>query len=121
MSRSAGEQQLRGLRLGVERLAQLRDLVHEEAGHRDRADPGAGLRVGLDAARAGRLEVDRPHPMSNNWYTGNAADDADQHRGWLLGHFIAPETPGSGVRAQDAVEVKWGIHPVGQQPPEWTG
>ncbi|GAA0720625.1 signal peptidase I [Dactylosporangium roseum] len=58
--------------------------------------------------------------MSDNWYMGNAADDADQHRGWLLGHFIASETPGSGIRASNDVEVKWGIHPAGQQRPEWT-
>jgi hypothetical protein len=58
--------------------------------------------------------------MSDNWYTGNATDDAEQHRGWLLGHFIAPETHGSGVRASKDVEVKWGIHPAGQERPDWT-
>jgi quercetin dioxygenase-like cupin family protein len=58
--------------------------------------------------------------MSDTWYSGNATDDADQHRGWLLGHFIAPETPGSAIRNSDALEVKWGIHPAGQQRPEWT-
>lgn len=58
--------------------------------------------------------------MSDTWYTGNADDDADQHRGWLLGHFIAPETPGSAVRNTGDLEIKWGIHPAGQERPEWT-
>jgi hypothetical protein len=58
--------------------------------------------------------------MGDNWYTGNATDDADQHRGWLLGHFIAPTAAGTDVRTTDALEVKWGIHPAGQQRPEWT-
>ncbi|GHH72511.1 hypothetical protein GCM10017673_27550 [Streptosporangium violaceochromogenes] len=56
--------------------------------------------------------------MADNWYTGNATDDADQHRGWLMGHFIDPQA--GGVRSTDALEVKWGIHPAGQQRPEWT-
>lgn len=56
--------------------------------------------------------------MADNWYTGNATDDADQHRGWLMGHFITPEF--GGVRSTGALEVKWGIHPAGQQRPEWT-
>jgi quercetin dioxygenase-like cupin family protein len=58
--------------------------------------------------------------MSDIWYLGNANDDADQHRGWLLGHFIAPETPGSAVRNTGDVEIKWGVHPAGQERPEWT-
>lgn len=58
--------------------------------------------------------------MSDTWYSGNATDDADQHRGWLLGHFITSETPGAVVRNSGALEVKWGIHPAGQQRPEWT-
>lgn len=55
--------------------------------------------------------------MTDNWYTGNAGDDAHAHRGWLLGHFIRP--PGS-VRSTGALEVKWGIHPAGQKRPEWS-
>jgi glyoxylate utilization-related uncharacterized protein len=58
--------------------------------------------------------------MSDTWYAGNANEDADQHRGWLLGHFIDPGTPGSGIRATSDLEIKWGIHPSGQQRPEWT-
>ena len=56
--------------------------------------------------------------MADNWYSGNANHDADQHRGWLLGHFVDPAV--GPVRVTDAVEVKWGIHPAGQQRPEWT-
>jgi quercetin dioxygenase-like cupin family protein len=56
--------------------------------------------------------------VADNWYAGNANDDADQHRGWLLGHFIDPAN--GSARATDALEVKWGIHPAGQRRPEWT-
>lgn len=56
--------------------------------------------------------------MADNWYTGNAVDDGQATRGWLLGHFLDP-TDG-GVRSTDAVEVKWGIHPAGDTRPEWT-
>ncbi|MFF4563020.1 signal peptidase I [Streptomyces sp. NPDC001435] len=56
--------------------------------------------------------------MADNWYTGNANDDADQHRGWLLGHFIDPAK--GAVRQTGALEVKWGIHPAGQQRQEWV-
>ena len=56
--------------------------------------------------------------MADNWYAGNAEDDAGQHRGWLLGHFIDPAA--GSARATEALEVKWGIHPGGQQRPEWT-
>ncbi|GII23187.1 signal peptidase I [Planosporangium mesophilum] len=54
--------------------------------------------------------------MADNWYTGNAADDGQAHRGWILGHFIEPA---DGVRATSAVEVKWGTHPAGQQRDAW--
>jgi quercetin dioxygenase-like cupin family protein len=54
--------------------------------------------------------------VADNWYTGNATEDADSHRGWLLGHFI---DPAGSVRATPAVEVKWGIHPAGQQRDHW--
>lgn len=55
--------------------------------------------------------------MAHDWYTGNANDDAPQHRGWLLGHFIQPPTD---VRATTDLEVKWGIHPAGEQRHEWV-
>ncbi len=56
--------------------------------------------------------------MADTWYAGNANDDADQYRGWLLGQFIAPEI--GGVRSTDGPEVKWGIHPAGDQRVGWT-
>jgi hypothetical protein len=55
--------------------------------------------------------------MSLNWYSGNAAEDGRETRGWLLGHFI---DPAKGLRSSNDVEVKWGIHPAGDGRPEWT-
>jgi quercetin dioxygenase-like cupin family protein len=55
--------------------------------------------------------------VGGDWYSGNAADDGSENRGWLLGHFIDPS---EGVRSTKDVEVKWGIHPTGDKRPEWT-
>jgi quercetin dioxygenase-like cupin family protein len=55
--------------------------------------------------------------MSVRWYSGNATEDGRDTRGWLLGHFI---DPAEGVRSSKDVEVKWGIHPAGDERPEWT-
>jgi hypothetical protein len=55
--------------------------------------------------------------VSGNWYSGNAAEDGRDTRGWLLGHFIDPPDD---VRSNKDVEVKWGIHPAGDQRPDWT-
>ena len=55
--------------------------------------------------------------MNGNWYHGNAAEDGQQTRGWLLGAFI---DPAEGVRSSKDVEVKWGIHPLGDKRAEWT-
>lgn len=57
--------------------------------------------------------------MTDNFYAGNANDDAGQYRGWLLGSFVDPTTH-SAIRKSDAVEIKWGIHPKGDQRKEWT-
>jgi hypothetical protein len=54
--------------------------------------------------------------MADNWYVGNAVADGKDHRGWLLGHFLEGS---DGVRASDAVEVKWGIHPTGESRDSW--
>jgi quercetin dioxygenase-like cupin family protein len=56
--------------------------------------------------------------LADNWYAGNANDDAGQHRGWLLGHFL--DANQAGPRSTAALEVKWGIHPAGEARPEWT-
>lgn len=55
--------------------------------------------------------------MSANWYSGNAAEDGQDNRGWLLGHFIDPS---QGIRSTKDVEVKWGMHSAGDKRPEWT-
>lgn len=55
--------------------------------------------------------------MTDSWYRGNAADDSAGNRGWILGHFIEPA---ASVKSTKDLEVKWGIHPAGQQRPEWT-
>ena len=55
--------------------------------------------------------------MTGNWHSGNAAEDGRDTRGWILGHFI---DPAKGVRSSKDVEIKWGIHPVGDKRPEWT-
>lgn len=56
--------------------------------------------------------------MADNHYIGNANDDADRYRGWLMGHFVDPVA--GGIRSTGVLEVKWGIHPAGQRRPEWT-
>jgi quercetin dioxygenase-like cupin family protein len=55
--------------------------------------------------------------LSTNWHSGNAAEDGQARRGWILGHFI---DPAEGIRSSKDVEVKWGIHPAGETRPEWT-
>jgi hypothetical protein len=56
--------------------------------------------------------------VAPNWTYGNAANDTQDNRGWLVGHFIDAAT--GGVRSDGRVEVKWGIHPAGDKRPEWT-
>ncbi len=53
----------------------------------------------------------------SSWYHGNAAEDGETTRGWLLGHFIDPTED---VRSTKDVEVKWGIHRAGDKRPGWT-
>jgi glyoxylate utilization-related uncharacterized protein len=55
--------------------------------------------------------------MSLNWRSGNAAEDGRETRGWFLGHFIDPS---EGMRSSQDIEVKWGIHPTGDERTEWT-
>jgi hypothetical protein len=55
--------------------------------------------------------------MAENWYVGNAHEDAQGHRGWLIGHFLGEA---DGVRASRDVEVKWGVHPAGEGREEWV-
>ena len=55
--------------------------------------------------------------MTTGWHTGNAADDGQHTRGWILGHFIDSS---EGIRSTKDVEVKWAIHPAGEKRAEWT-
>ena len=48
---------------------------------------------------------------------GNAFADGDKHRGWLVGNFIEP--PDSVLKSSD-VEIKWGVHPAGEERADWT-
>jgi hypothetical protein len=54
--------------------------------------------------------------MADNYYVGNAAIDGEEYRGWLIGHFIDSS---DGVRASEAVEVKWGTHAAGERRDAW--
>ena len=49
--------------------------------------------------------------------SGNAYDDGAERRGWLIGHFIDPDT--SPLHSTD-VEIKWGTHQAGEERHEWT-
>ncbi|GAA3426991.1 signal peptidase I [Streptosporangium sandarakinum] len=54
--------------------------------------------------------------MTENVYVGNAGVDAPGDRGWLLGHF----KPVGEVRHSEDVEIKWGVHPRGDERAEWV-
>ncbi|WP_030450203.1 hypothetical protein [Herbidospora cretacea] len=54
--------------------------------------------------------------MTERVYVGNANADALLDRGWLLGHF----RPDGDARHSDEVEVKWGVHPAGEERAQWV-
>lgn len=54
--------------------------------------------------------------MTATIYTGSAAEDALDNRGWLLGHFM----PDTDLRHSTEVEVKWGAHPQGDERANWV-
>jgi hypothetical protein len=54
--------------------------------------------------------------MTGRIYTGLAFSDGPLHRGWLIGHFM----PAGDLRNSGAVEVKWGVHPRGEQRARWV-
>jgi hypothetical protein len=54
--------------------------------------------------------------MNDSVYVGNAGKDAAVDRGWLLGHFKDADDP----RHSEAVEVKWGVHPRGDERTRWV-
>ena len=53
---------------------------------------------------------------TNDVYVGNAGQDALADRGWILGHFKEV----GDARHSDAVEVKWGVHPRGDERARWV-
>jgi hypothetical protein len=55
--------------------------------------------------------------LSSRVVTGRAASDAEPFRGWFIGHFVPPEL---GPRSTDAVEVKWGVHGLGEARAGWA-
>ncbi len=54
--------------------------------------------------------------MTERVYVGNAGRDAALDRGWLLGHF----TDASDPRRSEDVEIKWGVHPRGDERAQWV-
>ena len=55
--------------------------------------------------------------MMASWHTGNAANDGQHTRGWILGHFIDSS---EGIRSTREVEVKWATHLAGEKRAKWT-
>ncbi len=47
---------------------------------------------------------------------GNAEADAGPFRGWFVGQFVPPRL---GLRSTEAVEVKWGVHALGETRHDW--
>ena len=54
--------------------------------------------------------------MSAAVITGNAALDAEPFRSWFIGSFIPAEL---GPRSTRSVEVKWGVHRLGESRAGW--
>lgn len=55
--------------------------------------------------------------MADNWHVGNAKSDGSDWRGWIVGHFIDGDaTP---IRTSQDVEIKWGVHPAGEERASW--
>lgn len=54
--------------------------------------------------------------MNSGVYVGNAGKDAAEDQGWILGYF----KPAGDRRHSSDVEIKWGIHPRGEQRAAWV-
>ncbi|MFJ6405618.1 signal peptidase I [Streptomyces hydrogenans] len=54
--------------------------------------------------------------MNSSVYVGNAGADAALDKGWLLGHFKEAGSP----RHSEDVEIKWGVHPRGEERALWA-
>jgi hypothetical protein len=48
--------------------------------------------------------------------TGNAGRDNGAVCGWFVGHFVPPEF---GLRSTSDVEIKWGMHAIGERRSDW--
>jgi hypothetical protein len=57
----------------------------------------------------------RSSAVAEDIYVGNVTTGTAD-RGWLLGHFMPP----GDARHSDAVEIKWGVHPAGEQRQGWV-
>ncbi len=53
---------------------------------------------------------------AGSWYAGNAVRDGEDHRGWIVGHFMNGDDD---VRQSEGVEIKWGIHASGEERADW--
>jgi hypothetical protein len=53
----------------------------------------------------------------SSWQSGNAGEDAGRYRGWLVGHVV---NDADDLRHSTEVEVKWGIHPAGDERTDWA-
>ncbi|MFC0866332.1 signal peptidase I [Sphaerimonospora cavernae] len=60
--------------------------------------------------------VENPDNSVETVYVGKAGIDAAGDRGWLLGHFKSADGP----RHSEDVEIKWGVHPRGDERAEWV-
>ena len=54
---------------------------------------------------------------AGSWYAGNATRDGEEHRGWIVGHFMDV----GDVRQSGGVEIKWGVHASGEERTDWQG
>lgn len=54
--------------------------------------------------------------VAESVYVGNAGIDGPLDGGWLLGHF----KPVGDLRHSTDVEIKWGVHPPGDERAEWA-
>jgi mannose-6-phosphate isomerase-like protein (cupin superfamily) len=54
--------------------------------------------------------------VNDSVYVGNAGKDAALDRGWILGHFKDADDP----RHSADVEIKWGVHPPGDERARWV-
>ena len=54
--------------------------------------------------------------MTGGVYVGRAGEDGARNQGWLLGHFMAKGE----LLHSDDVEVKWGVHRLGDRRAAWA-